>query len=206
MRMTIAKAVSMLLMALVFAGLSASGAVAHGRHHHGHAHKGHHHRHIGKTSRKRHHKGTSQKGPRGERGPEGKEGKQGPAGKEGKQGPAGSQGPAGPQGPTGPQGPSGISGYQVVREITEVKLLPGKSEIVEAAAVCPAGKELLGGSGDFESSTGEAFEQEQLWNGPAEESDQPINVWVVAYGAANPSTTTDRTVWVYAYAYCANMS
>jgi hypothetical protein len=66
------------------------------------------------------------------RGPEGPEGPQGPAG------------PQGPQGPAGPQGAAGgLSGYEVVAG--EPVPISAEDFDVEAVAMCPPGKVVLGG-------------------------------------------------------------
>ena len=75
-------------------------------------------------------------------------GAQGEPGVAGERGPEGPQGPQGPQGPVGPQGLQGAPG---VAEISEVEWVGRSFFQVDtdtrkrAIAMCPVGKELLGG-------------------------------------------------------------
>ena len=55
----------------------------------------------------------------------------------------GDPGPAGPQGPAGAPGPAGMGGVQIV-ESAHFALAPGQYSPVNANAVCPAGKVVIG--------------------------------------------------------------
>jgi len=63
-------------------------------------------------------------------------------------GPVGPVGPAGPVGPLGPAGVNGVSGYEVV--LTSGNYTAGHQFLV---ALCPEGKQVLGGSGTAGSLT-----------------------------------------------------
>jgi hypothetical protein len=93
-------------------------------------------------------------GPPGPPGPQGPIGLTGPRGQAGATGQKGATGPAGPPGPAGPAGPpgpaGGLSGYQLVTN--QGNIGPGGGSI---NAVCPAGKQVLGGgySGFYSSAS-----------------------------------------------------
>lgn len=70
-------------------------------------------------------------------------GPQGPAGPQGATGPEGQPGPAGPEGPQGPAG--GVSGWEIVMGSGIIEFDGGG----EGAAVCPAGKVVVGGGYEF---------------------------------------------------------
>jgi hypothetical protein len=75
----------------------------------------------------------------------------GPAGAPGAPGAAGVAGPAGPAGPQGPAGPAGSGGsFQLVRIAVPSGNDTSNIKIIDV--VCPAGKRVVGGGGDLNSS------------------------------------------------------
>ncbi|GAA5117548.1 hypothetical protein GCM10023339_28560 [Alloalcanivorax gelatiniphagus] len=66
----------------------------------------------------------------------------------GQAGPMGLAGPIGPKGDNGPAGPAGVSGLQYVTNTKDIGVGTGSN--VQVA--CPAGKKILGVSGDWTAS------------------------------------------------------
>jgi hypothetical protein len=84
-------------------------------------------------------------GPAGPQGPQGPAGPQGPQGEKGDPGPQGPAGPQGPQGPAGPQGPQGVPGLSGLQYVTGNPLTLSSQATGTAAAMCPAGLNVISG-------------------------------------------------------------
>ena len=92
-------------------------------------------------------------------GPAGQQGPMGPAGPVGPVGPVGPIGPMGPVGPQGLQGEQGLQGIQGPAGISGLEVVSADSGFRTAAAidmtaVCPAGKQVIGGGFSTRSASG----------------------------------------------------
>jgi hypothetical protein len=131
-------------------------------------------------------------GPPGPAGPQGASGANGAPGPTGGPGASGAPGPRGSPGPSGPPGPAGgLSGYERVSKQVSVGSSGGQAE-----AVCPAGKQVVGG-GFFTGSPSVA----PYFSAPGAHTVNGVYVYdswiVIVPGPAGPLT---------AYAVCANVT
>lgn len=113
-----------------------------------------------------------EQGPAGPQGPQGPQGPAGPAGPQGQTGPKGAQGAKGATGPQGPQGAKGAVGPQGPAGLAAIEVVTGKSANDSsaskvAAAVCPAGKHVLGGGAIATDAIGLADGVSVIGGGPA---------------------------------------
>ncbi len=105
-----------------------------------------------------------------------------------KEGPAGPAGPAGAQGAAGPQGAPGLAGLEIV--VAETASNSDSPKQVEA--LCPAGKQVVGGGGHIYSAATDAALDESY---PASTTKWRATAYEVVGTAAN---------WkIAAYAICA---
>jgi hypothetical protein len=131
-------------------------------------------------------------GPPGPAGPQGASGANGAPGPTGGPGASGAPGPRGSPGPSGPPGPAGgLSGYERVSKQVSVGSSGGQAE-----AVCPAGKQAVGG-GFFTGWPSVA----PYFSAPGAHTVNGVYVYdswiVIVPGPAGPLT---------AYAVCANVT
>lgn len=121
----------------------------------------------------------------------------GPQGEVGPQGPAGPQGPQGEKGEKGDDGADGITGWQLVTAQGGVD--SGLNVPAGATALCPAGKQVLGGGYELLTEDGTSLENEASDEVLAS---KPINggwqVWA--------QKDDDVDFVVKAWAVCANVS
>ena len=153
-------------------------------------------------------------GTAGPQGPAGAPGAIGPQGPRGDTGSTGATGPVGPQGPTGPRGlqgeegapgpAGGVSGYQVVSAQSESH--SGASK--QVFAVCPEGKQVLGGGANLFYNVSPLVPEPQLVvssNVPTTMGDgtSAFRRWLVG---AQEITPTDEDWSVSAWAICATVT
>jgi hypothetical protein len=126
-------------------------------------------------------------GATGERGPAGPQGERGAMGPQGERGVAGPQGERGPAGPQGPTGAAGFSGYQRVSTA-----INGPADFHSGQAVCPAGKEVIGG-GVWNHNAGGSADLEIHYSYPRE------NYWTASVKFEDGDRNWSTTI----YAICA---
>lgn len=139
---------------------------------------------------------TGAAGATGATGGKGDTGAPGPPGAPGTPGAKGDKGDAGAIGPQGPAGTAGISGYEVITEASDTSL--DAFQGFTRQAVCPAGKNALGG-GFYVNDVSVAASFPGTVSHLGSAVGPPDRWWV--QGAAGPLGGT-----VYAFVVCANVS
>lgn len=88
--------------------------------------------------------------------------------------------PAGPPGPAGPAGPAGVT----LREVVTAKTANSSNASKQISAVCPAGKQVIGGGGQLSGAVGAVIALsipvgQSSWSVFAYELVPTVNAWAV---------------------------